>query len=110
MLVVEDDFHVAESLTMTFGAEGYEVVGPVPSVAAALALLAADGARIDGAVLDINLRGEPGYAVADALRARRVPFVFTTGYDEQAVAERYPGVPCFEKPVPPERLLAALFG
>jgi DNA-binding response OmpR family regulator len=109
VLVVEDDFHVAESLAMAFAAHGCEVVGPVATVEAALALIVAGG-PIDGAVLDINLRGELAYPVADALRARRVPFVFTTGYDEQVVAEPYGGIACFEKPVLPGRVLEALFG
>ena len=38
-----------------------------------------DAEAIDAAVLDINLNGQKNYPVADALAARRVPFVFSTG-------------------------------
>jgi len=63
-----------------------------------------DGDRLDGAVLDINLRGERAYPVADALSDRGVPFVFTTGYDTQVIPAPYARVPRCEKPVDLEQL------
>jgi CheY-like chemotaxis protein len=89
--------------------EGIEVLGPVPTVQAALDLLAVTE-RIDGAVVDVNLRGELAYPVADVLHRRGIPCVFTTGYDASSIARRAPGVPCLEKPLPPQQLLDALFG
>ena len=57
ILVVEDDFFVADEVTHGLRRHGAEVVGPAPTVAAALALL--DGAAaLDGAALDVNLGGE----------------------------------------------------
>jgi hypothetical protein len=56
-------------------------------------------ASLDGAVLDINLGGETSYPIADALAAREVPFVFTTGYDAHTLPERYGRVIRCEKPV-----------
>ena len=35
---------------------------------------------LDGAVLDIDLRGAPAYPIADALEPLGVPSVFATGY------------------------------
>ena len=53
--------------------------------------------KIDGALLDINLRGErPAYAVADDLIARRLPFVFTTGYSAQIIPKGYRHVRCLK--------------
>jgi CheY-like chemotaxis protein len=109
VLVVEDDYHVADSLVSALATHGIAVIGPIATVEAALAAIAAGG-RIDGAVLDINLRGEMGYPVADLLQARGVPFVITTGYDRHSVKQRYPEVACFEKPAMAARLLQALFG
>ena len=78
---------------------GAEVVGLAGSVRDALDLVEAKGDRLDGAVLDINLRGERVYPVADALAARGVPFVFLTGYDARVIPDAYAGVPRCEKPV-----------
>lgn len=109
VLVVEDDFNVAEATAYLLMQEGIEVLGPVPTVQAALNLLAVTE-RIDGAVVDVNLRGELAYPVADVLRRRGIPCVFTTGYDSSSIARRAPGVPCLEKPLRPDQLLDALFG
>jgi CheY-like chemotaxis protein len=98
-LVVEDEYLIAVSLALALEGDGVEVVGPVGSVRDALVLVEAEGSRLDGAVLDINLHDERVYPVADALAARGVPFVFLTGYDAQVVPDAYAGVPRCEKPV-----------
>lgn len=109
VLLVEDDFYVASSLALCLEAEGIEVLGPTASVKTALELIARE-AQIDGAVLDVNLKGEMVYPVADALRSRGVPYVFTTGYDASSIARRGPDAPCLEKPVVVTQLMVALFG
>jgi hypothetical protein len=48
--------------------------------------------HLDAAVLDIKLRDGVVYPVAEALQARSVPFVFTTGYGEHAIPDRYKDV------------------
>jgi FixJ family two-component response regulator len=50
------------------------------------------------------------YPVADALRAKNVPMVFMTGYDDDSIEPRYGDVPCMQKPVSVERLMRVLFG
>ena len=108
LLVVEDEYLTAAALARSREGRGAEVVGPAGSVRAALALVEAAGGRLDGAVLDINLRKERAYPVADALAARGVPFVFVTGYDARAVPDAYAGVPRCEKPVSPALLSRTL--
>ncbi len=81
ILVVEDEYMMADDLQYDLEEVGAQVIGPVPSVADALALLAAEEA-IDGAILDVNLRGEKAYPVADVLRERGVLFVLATGYEQ----------------------------
>jgi CheY-like chemotaxis protein len=98
LLVVEDDYMIAADLASALQEYGAQVIGPAGSIENALDLLAAD-CTIDGAVLDINLRGKHAYPVADALRARGVPFIFTTGYDAWTIPDVYAGVPRVEKPV-----------
>lgn len=97
ILVVEDEYFVAADLAQALAAAGTAVIGPVSTEDEALALLDA-GERIDGAVLDINLRGEMVYPLADALRERGVPFVFATGYGASILPIRFRGVPRWEKP------------
>jgi ActR/RegA family two-component response regulator len=99
LLIVEDDYLIAVDLSRSLESRGAEIVGPAGSVEGALRLIEAEGNRLDGAVLDINLRDERVYPVADALAARGVPFVFLTGYDAQVIPDTYAGVPRSEKPV-----------
>lgn len=107
ILLIEDDFMIGDALAELLQAEGAEVVGPIGVAAEAIALLRVDR-RFDGAVLDVDLHGERSYRVADALEALRIPFLFTTGYDEQAVDAAYRGHPRQEKPINGRLLLAAL--
>ena len=109
ILLVEDEYFIVEDLSRAFAAVGAVVVGPAASVAEGLRLVAASGA-LDRAVLDIDLRGEMVYPVADALMTRRVPFVFATGYDREAFPERFSHCIRCEKPVKPEQVAKALFG
>jgi CheY-like chemotaxis protein len=109
VLVAEDVYNIAMGMVIDFQAYGAEIVGPVGTVEDALALIA-NGERIDGAVLDINLGGKPVYPVADALRRKGVPIVFMTGYDKSAIAPPYADVPWVLKPAPIESLVRALFG
>jgi CheY-like chemotaxis protein len=109
VLVVEDNFDLAEGMARILEAQGAEIVGPVGTVKRALEVIADDG-QIDGAVLDINLRGETVYAIADVLRSKGVPTIFTTGYDKKSVKPGYTDIPCLLKPVRLEHLMHALFG
>ena len=80
ILIVEDEFLIAEVMEEWLSGAGAEVVGPVPSVEQALELLEEPGKALDGAVLDVNLgRGETAYPIADRLNERGVPYLFATG-------------------------------
>jgi DNA-binding LytR/AlgR family response regulator len=105
ILVVEDEYLVAADLTASLEALGAEVLGPAASVNQALSLVENHGSRLDGAVLDINLRDERVYPVADVLTARGVPFVFTTGYDAISLPASYAYAPRCEKPVEKAKLV-----
>jgi CheY-like chemotaxis protein len=98
LLVVEDDYMIASDVSQRLQEIGVQIVGPAGSIDDALALIEA-GDPIDAAVLDINLGAKRSDAVADALHARKVPFVFVTGYDEVMLPPLHAGVPRCEKPV-----------
>jgi two-component SAPR family response regulator len=108
VLIVEDDYFMAEELRAELQRAGAEVVGPVGRVSEALDLVERDK-PIHGAVLDINLAGEMVFDVADALRARNVPFVFATGYDAETIPAAYATVTRCEKPIDLAMIGKALF-
>jgi CheY-like chemotaxis protein len=106
LLVVEDDNLIAMDMALTLEDLGAAIVGPAGSVAEALELIAVEAA-LNGAVLDINLGQERAWPIADELRRRGVPFVFTTGYDAWIIPKAYRDTPRCEKPVN-MRMLARL--
>ena len=108
ILLVEDDFLVAEVISAILEEDGAVVVGPVGSVSEALTFIASRTADFHQAVLDLNLHGARSYAVADALLALGIGFVFTTGYDASTLEEPYRSYPHCMKPVARDELVAAL--
>jgi CheY-like chemotaxis protein len=101
ILVVDDEVMIAMLLEDVLVACGCKVVGPAGNVATAMSLInSGDKAAIDGAFLDVNLRGELIYPVVDALAARDVPVVFVSGYSADDIDPRYAGIPALAKPVP----------
>jgi ActR/RegA family two-component response regulator len=109
VLIVEDDYFIAQDMQRSFEEVGAEVLGPVPSIEEALELIAAT-TDLEAVVLDINLHDGLSYPVADALQIRGMPFVFTTGYEKSALPACYAGVRHFEKPVDAAQIIGALFG
>jgi CheY-like chemotaxis protein len=97
ILVVEDEYLIAMMLSDALESVGSVVVGPVPSVEKAITTIATDP-DIDAAILDINLGGAMAYPVADALLARNIPFVFTSGYEDDVLRTRYPQIRNCHKP------------
>lgn len=85
---------------------GANVIGPVPSVMGALHALS-HWHEISGAVLDISLSGETAYPIADALLARRIPFLFVTRNGRVMVPRRYSRISLFEKPLRPHDVIRA---
>lgn len=98
ILVVEDEYMLADELQSELSDAGAVVLGPVGRLDRAVDLVGREQ-RIDGAILDINLGGEMVYPVADLLMSRGTPFVFTTGYDPSAIPSRYDHIARWEKPV-----------
>jgi two-component SAPR family response regulator len=79
VLVVEDEFLVALDVEAILSRNGHAVLGPVGSVSKALELLERE--RPGVAILDINLRGEMIYPVAERLKELGVPFVLSSAYN-----------------------------
>jgi CheY-like chemotaxis protein len=97
VLVVEDELMISMLVEDMLADLGCSVVGPAHELAAALAL-ANSSEGIDAALLDVNLGGQSVFPVADALRARGVPSIFSTGYGEAGLRDVDRGAPVLQKP------------
>src|SRR3546814_5200996 len=86
VLIVEDVLLVAMELESVLRRFGCRVVGPVPRLDEATALVRDE--KIDGAILDLNIRGEMTLDLARLLRDRGVPFIFVTGYEADRKSTR----------------------
>lgn len=97
ILVVEDEYFLAQNLLAELEEAGAVVIGPEATVADALQRIGVEP-WIDAAVLDVNLAGEEAFPIADLLLTRAIPFVFASGYDAGLITLRYPGVVNCTKP------------
>jgi len=97
VLVVEDEFFVADDLARQIEGDGGAVLGPAANVAEALALLGRAGS-VGGAVLDVCLGDETAFSIAEELARRRIPFVFYTARSDIAWPRRFRAAPLVEKP------------
>ncbi len=106
ILVVEDDYFVAQDLCTTLRDHGAHVVGPVPSIDAARAHL--KDAAIDCVLLDINLDGEHAFELAAEARNAGFKVVFLTGYDFSFIPRELKPIDCLQKPVDTSALLRSI--
>lgn len=104
VLLVEDEFIVAEDTAEMLRELGAEVVGPAARLEAGLRLAGSEA--IDVAVLDINLAGERSDPIMEVLRTRGIPFVLATGYGH--LVARGSDVPVLDKPYTQAGLLEVL--
>jgi len=107
ILVVEDEALIVMEMEDMLTELGCQVVGPVSTVEKALALIGE--AEVDGALLDMNLRGEHVLPAAEKLMARNVPFLLVTGYDiRSGNAPALNDAPRLSKPFSLQSLSAAM--
>ncbi len=106
VLIVEDEMLVLMNIEDMLGDMGCASVSAAATVSQALALI--DAQAFDAAILDVNLDGVNSYRVADALAARGVPFLFSTGYSGQSLNDAYRDRPMLGKPYRDAELAEAL--
>lgn len=80
VLLAEDEGLIALELETILQDFGCEVVGPVSRVSEVLREVERGG--LDGALLDVNLRGEQIFSVLPRLIEHRLKIVITSGYDD----------------------------
>jgi DNA-binding response OmpR family regulator len=96
VLVLEDEWLIADEIDLALRAAGYDVLGPVGRICDAMELLAAQPAHV--AVLDINLHGEMSFDIAEYLARSATPFVFLSGYSGVELPETLRDRPIMQKP------------
>ena len=106
ILVVEDEALIAVETACMVVQAGGTVVGPAYSLDEAFQAIADN--EVDGALLDINLRNEKVFRLADALADRGVPIVFVTGEIWPVIPERHAGNRRVSKPISEAKVIAAL--
>lgn len=107
ILIVEDEYLIAMNMSYILEDLGVIIVGPESSVFDTIKQIN-NNTRIDAAILDINLGKEFVYPVADILRNRGIPFIFTTGYDAKSIKAEYLDIQICQKPVSFEKLIKVL--
>lgn len=96
VLVVEDELLISMVIEDILADEGCQVIGPFASLPDALAATRRGG--FDLALLDVNLRGEKVYPVAEILAEQGVPFMFLSGYGKDAIPGGHPEWRACSKP------------
>lgn len=107
VLIVEDEYSLAEELRSELSEAGAVVVGPVGDLQRAIELVTAEK-DLHAAVLDINIRGEDIFPLADLLAERGVPMVFATGYYDFPIPSRFAHIISCVKPVQHSALIEAI--
>lgn len=96
VLIVEDESVVAMMVEDVVADLGYEVAATAGRLEPALEL--ARELDIEFAIIDVNLNGKLTYPVAEALRARDIPFIFATGYGAAGLTDEWRDRPVLQKP------------
>jgi DNA-binding LytR/AlgR family response regulator len=88
VLVVEDEFMIAEDISMRLSDFGYNVAGVAPSASMAIEIL--EGIGADLALVDINIDGDmDGIALAKIISSQfKIPFIYLTSLASNAIVER----------------------
>lgn len=102
VMVVEDEYLLADELSKTLQASGAELVGPCPDLEAGLTAI--EEKEVDVAILDIRLAGEDCFPIADELTQRDIPFVFLSGHERDVLPARYKQARHYLKPMPPSEI------
>lgn len=98
VILVEDEALIAMIIEEMISDLGCTAIGPAATLDEALSLVAST-TDADCALLDINLRGASSWPIADALRAKGVPFAFVSGYGPAGLEPKYTGETVLAKPI-----------
>lgn len=107
ILVVEDEYFLADETRRRLIALKAEVVGPAGNVDDALELI--ENREIDAAILDVHFGDKLLFSVVNRLDELRISFVFATAEDPCIGPEQFSGFTLCDKPTELGRIARALF-
>ena len=96
VLIIEDDSLVAMSVGDMLSDLGCSVIGSAGSLTQAFEMVDAGG--FDFALLDVNLRGQEVFPVAEVLTQQGIPFAFASGYGRAGLPDEFRTRPIVSKP------------
>jgi CheY-like chemotaxis protein len=97
ILVAEDEALIALDIEAMLHGFGCQVIGPVSGLDEILRVV--DGTPLDGALLDVNLRGRQVFEILPEILRRKIPVVLTSGYDDSTLFPRaFRELPRISKP------------
>ena len=107
ILVVGDEALIEMGLCAELDHLGATAIGPAKNLGTAIR--SAETEPLDGAILDLDVRGEDVYPAARILGVRDAPFIFHTGQGRSAEGgTEFPDVPVIAKPTQADVFLAAI--
>ncbi|PAY06793.1 response regulator [Bradyrhizobium sp. UFLA03-84] len=95
ILIVEDEYFIADDCAHAARSAGFQVIGPFGSVTDAISNMPDD---VDGALLDVNLQGSKVYPLLDKLLSLNIPVAIYTGYEPQNLPAQYSSLTIVTKP------------
>lgn len=100
VLIVEDEFPIAQDLSEELAAKGASIVGFARSPEDALRIL---GSRtdVDMAIVDWHIDRKACEAVVQSLREQGTDVVLTTSYPAEFLPSEFRRLPCLVKPYDP---------
>ncbi|QYF86861.1 response regulator [Brevundimonas sp. PAMC22021] len=107
VLIVEDDWLLADEIAKALAREGAAVVGPAGSIDAATRLVAGEDG-LHAAVLDVKLRDGDIYDLARRLDESGVRLLFVSGWDPEAAPSDLHHCARLEKPAAPAQVVQGL--
>jgi DNA-binding NtrC family response regulator len=108
VLIVEDETLIAMLLEDMIRDLGGIIAATASRVDRARQIIEDSSVRLDLAVLDVNIAGEPVFPLASLLSERGVPFAFSTGYGSATLPEPWRGRPTLHKPFTLEQVGSVL--
>jgi DNA-binding response OmpR family regulator len=98
VLVLEDETLVSMMVEDMLADLACEVIGPFARLDQAIEAISQMDEAPDVALLDVNLGRQQSFPLAEILRDKGVPFVFTTGYDDSGIPSEWRDRPALRKP------------
>jgi hypothetical protein len=97
ILIVEDNFLVAQHLRGLMERAGVIVYGPSPAAGSACEIVR--NQALDGALLNVELRHGTSAPVAVALGERRIPYLIVSGMEQSSLPAEMRHAPLVGKPI-----------